>query len=175
MGTLRTIAPRVAALLPCGTMWHALTNWIRSFATYGDLSPDFALRYRLNRHLRQHRPELPPDPWGQGLSSTLPEPLSPALVQFAYQSLERYSGLAIGCTRSSDRLIEDLHLPLVCWFDWPHRLCQDFSQTFHIEMGEDFDETYFATLGELIAFLQKQLTPHESPLAWVRDPDVTES
>ncbi len=155
-------------------MWHALINWIHSFATYGDLSPDFALRYRLNRHLRLHRAELGLEPWGQGLATALAKPLSPALIQFVYQSLERYSGLAMGCTRSGDRLIEDLHLPLVCWFDWPHQLCRDFGHAFQVDLGEDFDEAYFTTLGELMVFLQGQLSLQESSPARSGETDVTE-
>lgn len=143
-------------------MWQAFTNWVNSFSTYGDLSPDLGLRNQINAQLRRSRPELALEAWGDTFDLALPSPPSPQLVRFAYEHLGKYTGLVVGCLRPSDRLIEDLHMPLVCWFDWAHHLCKDFDHTFSIDLGEEFDETHFETVGELVAFLHQQLIAMDS-------------
>lgn len=83
-------------------------------------------------------------------------PLPKPLIDFAFHRLEAYSGLTVGRIKPSDRLLEDLHFPAVCWFDWGITLCDDFYATFGIDMLDHFDETQFCTCADLITFLHQQ-------------------
>jgi hypothetical protein len=85
-----------------------------------------------------------------------------ALVEFIYDRLSTYSGLTVGCINPTDRLLEDLHFPAVCWFDWGLTLCDDFYHAFGIDILDDFDETQFTTCADLMTFLQTHLPPHPS-------------
>jgi hypothetical protein len=142
-------------------MWQSVLNQLNSLLTYQDLSPDRALRRRVNARLRD-RPNLPFELWSSTFLADLDEPLAPALLFFIYTYLPIYSGLEVGRTRSDDRLIEDLHLPLVCWFDWPHQLCDDFYCTFQVDISEDFDESLLETVADLVQFLQEHLRSMDS-------------
>ncbi|HIK46252.1 MAG TPA: hypothetical protein IGR64_15435, partial [Leptolyngbyaceae cyanobacterium M65_K2018_010] len=70
-----------------------------------------------------------------------------------------YSGLEIGRLRPNDRLLEDLQLPAVCWFDWGITLCEDFYNTFGVDLADQFDETQLATCADLVLFLNQRLPP----------------
>jgi hypothetical protein len=143
-------------------MWQAFTNLIQGALTYRDLGPDQEIRHQTNRQLRQSRPELAADAWIDSFTILSGGRVSTRLLRFLYDRLGQYTGLAVGCLRPSDRLIDDLHMPLVCWFDWPHRLCEDFWETFHIDLSEEFDETDFQTVGDLVVYLQAQLRSMDS-------------
>ncbi|MGD1907114.1 MAG: hypothetical protein ACFB0C_14110 [Leptolyngbyaceae cyanobacterium] len=143
-------------------MWQAFTNFVQSLQTYADLSPDATIRRQVNRRLKQTRPALTVEAWTDTFQQSLGRPMLPALGKFLFEELGRHSGLEVGCLRPSDRLIEDLHLPLVCWFDWPNQFCEDFLEAFQIDLSEDFDEAEFDTLQELVTFLQEQLISMDS-------------
>ena len=134
-------------------MWQRLTNSIQSLKTYGDLSPDLRLRCRINRVLRD-RPRYRLDRWYQ----TFWQPLgvSSEIAEFVYQQMETYSGLTFAHVLPSDRLTEDLSLPLVCWFDWESTLCDDFYDRFGVDISSSFDVCELATIQELVVFINQQ-------------------
>lgn len=142
-------------------MWQSAINYFRSLRTYQDLSPDAGIRRRINVQLSR-RPALALEDWSRLFPNMLSGQVSSHLLAFIYEQLPVYSGLDASRIRPSDRLIEDLQLPLVCWFDWPHQLCCDFYETFHIDISEEFDESLLETIGDLVWFLQQQLPSHDS-------------
>ncbi|PZV19852.1 MAG: hypothetical protein DCF21_06450, partial [Leptolyngbya sp.] len=87
----------------------------------------------------------------------LPRALPKPLIDFAYQQLHAYSGLEIGRVQPADHLVDDLAFPAVCWFDWSITLCEDFYETFGLDISETFDETQLFTFADLIGFLAQQL------------------
>ncbi|NJN22009.1 MAG: hypothetical protein HC812_13560 [Leptolyngbya sp. RL_3_1] len=143
-------------------MWQAFTNIFQSLQTYADLSPDATLRRQVNRHLKQTRPALTVKDWIVTFEQALGRELLPALGEFLFKALGTHSGLEASRLRPSDRLIEDLHLPLVCWFDWPNQFCDDFLETFQVDLSSNFDEADFETLQDLMAFLHEQLISMDS-------------
>ncbi|WP_204140987.1 hypothetical protein [Halomicronema sp. CCY15110] len=142
-------------------MWQSAINYFRSLRTYHDLSPDAGIRRRINVQLSR-RPALPLEDWSSLFPDMATGQVSKRLLAFIYEQLPVYSGLEISQIRPSDRLIEDLQLPLVCWFDWPHQLCCDFYETFQIDIFEEFDESLLETIGDLVCFLQQQLESQDS-------------
>ncbi|MGB3201068.1 MAG: hypothetical protein WBA99_09200 [Nodosilinea sp.] len=135
-----------------------MKNFVNSLTTYMALSPDMMARQRVNQWLRS-RPCLTRNEWYNyhWTPPAVPCPLSRPLVEFVYQQLQAYSGLEVGCIQPSDRLVEDLAFPAVCWFDWSLTLCEDVHATFGLDMSEYFDETEFLTCADLIHFLNQQL------------------
>ncbi|MEP0872832.1 hypothetical protein NDA01_23735 [Trichocoleus desertorum AS-A10] len=135
-------------------MWQRVKNFFLSFRTYADLSPDVKTRRQVNRWLRD-RPALTSDEWYEYFWQA--RQVSPAVATFAYIYLEQYSGLQTARILPSDRLEEDLHLTLVCWFDWHFTLCEDFEQ--HLGVGiEDYLEMQdLSTVEEFVMFLNQQL------------------
>ena len=142
-------------------MWQSAINYLRNLRTYRDLSPDAGIRRSINVQLSS-RPSLALDEWSKLFPGLLNEPVSHKLLAFVYDQLPIYSGLEISKIRPSDRLIEDLQLPLVWWFDWPHQLCGDFYKTFQVDISENFDESLLETIGDLVWFLNKQLKSPDS-------------
>ncbi len=142
-------------------MWQSAINYFRNLRTYRDLSPDAGIRRSINVQL-SNRPSLTLGEWSELFPSLRNEPVSHELLAFVYDQLPIYSGLEISKIRPSDRLIEDLQLPLVCWFDWPHQLCCDFYETFQIDISEEFDESLLETMGDLVWFLNKHLKSSDS-------------
>jgi len=126
-------------------MWQSAINYLRSLRTYQDLSPDAGIRRQVNVQLSK-RPSLSLEDWSQLFPKVLTNKASQRLLAFVYERLPIYSGLQISKIRPSDRLIEDLQLPLVCWFDWPHQLCCDFYETFQVDISEEFDESLLKPL-----------------------------
>lgn len=156
MGTLE--ADRCQTFL---FMWQFAINYFRSLRTYRDLSPDVGVRRRINAQISS-RPSLSLEDWSQ-LFPHLEKPMAARrLLAFVYRQLPIYSGLDVSKLRPSDRLIEDLQLPLICWYDWPNQLCCDFYETFQIEIGEEFDESLLETLKDLVLFLNQQLQSPDS-------------
>ncbi|MEX0270504.1 hypothetical protein AB3R30_15275 [Leptolyngbyaceae cyanobacterium UHCC 1019] len=137
-------------------MWHLLKNFFYSLRTYPDLSPDLRMRQRVNQILSD-RPPLNPEDWHQKFWQSLN--ITQSVSYFVYQHLPNYSGLDCGRIRPSDRLQEDLHLSLVCWFDWQQSLRQDFFTQFKIDLGEETDLETLSTIEDFIVFLDRQLTP----------------
>ncbi len=139
-------------------MWQPLKNFVNSLTTYMALSPDMVARQRVNQWLRS-RPCLTCDEWYRyhWTPPAVRRPLPKPLIDFTYQQLTDYSGLEIGRVKPSDRLVEDLSFPAVCWFDWSLTLCEDFYETFDLDISEHFDETQLFTCADLVNFLEQQL------------------
>ncbi|HSM80755.1 MAG TPA: hypothetical protein VLS96_03660 [Nodosilinea sp.] len=139
-------------------MWQPLRNFVNSLTTYMALSPDMVARGRVNQWLRS-RPCLTADEWFRRhwTPPAVPRALPKPLIDFAYQQLQAYSGLEIGRVQPSDLLVETLAFPAVCWFDWGLTLCDDFYNTFGLDISEHFDETQLMTCADLIGFLNQQL------------------
>ncbi len=135
-------------------MWHLLKNFFNSLKTYPDLSPDLRMRQRVNRMLRD-RPRLDPEDWHQQFWQSLN--ITRQISLFVYRHLPHYSGLDCGRMHPSDRLQDDLHLSLVCWFDWQDALRQDFFTQFEIDLGETTDLETLSTIGDFMVFLDRQL------------------
>jgi len=135
-------------------MWRSLKNVFYSFWTYADLSPDLRLRRRINRTLRK-RDNLSATEWYQVFWQPLD--IAKPVSDFVYTHMQAYSGLEFGCVQPSDRLQSDLHLSLVCWFDWELTFCADFLKTFDIDLASQFNLDHFETVEELVFFLNRQL------------------
>ncbi|MBF2027887.1 MAG: hypothetical protein IGS48_14175 [Oscillatoriales cyanobacterium C42_A2020_001] len=135
-------------------MWRSLKNFIFSLWTYSDLSPDLRMRRHVNKVLRS-RPNLVATEWHQTCWQS--SEVSPPVSTFVYQKMQEYSGLEFGRVRPSDRLNEDLHLPLVCWFDWELSFCEAFWQAFGVDLQAEFDLEQFTTVEDLVLFLNQQL------------------
>ncbi len=135
-------------------MWRRLINLIQSLKTYGDLSPDLRLRHRVNSALRD-RLFYSSSAWYKTFWQPLE--ISSEIAEFVYQQMEVYSGLMSAHLLPSDRLIEDLNLPLVCWFDWEANLCDDFYDRFAVDISHCFDLHRLSTVKELVVFLNHQL------------------
>jgi hypothetical protein len=141
-------------------MWWRFKNFFSSLRTYSDLSPDLALRKQINRTL-QKRQALAPDEWFATYGATLG--ISKDLTVFTYTQLTQYSGIEFSRVVPSDRLIEDLHLPLVCWFDWQLAFCEEFWQCFQVDISDYFDIDDFVTVADLLVFLNTQLASATTP------------
>jgi hypothetical protein len=142
-------------------MWQSAINYLRSLQTYRDLSPDANIRRRVNSRLRD-RSFLPLEEWSTLFKEMVSGNRSQQLLRFLYTKLPDYSGLQVGRLRPSDRLIKDLQLPLVCWFDWPNQLCDDFYETFQVDITEEFDESLLETVGDLVWYLNQRLQSQDS-------------
>ena len=142
-------------------MWQSAINYFRSLRTYRDLSPDAGIRRQVNAQLRE-RSRLNLEEWSQLFPQALSSDLTCRLLAFIYAKLPDYSGLDVGRLRPSDRLIPDLQLPLVCWFDWPYQLCDDFYETFQVDITEEFDESLLETVEDLVWFLNQRLQSQDS-------------
>ncbi len=135
-------------------MWRRLKNIFHSFRTYADLSPDVRTRQQVNRFLRD-RPALGAEEWFEQLWR--PRDISRQIANFVYTHMQTYSGLEFARVRPEDRLKQDLQLISVCWFDWEFTLCDDFLEDFGIDLSDRFDPCDFATVEELVVFLNYQL------------------
>ncbi|NEP16516.1 MAG: hypothetical protein F6J97_06365 [Leptolyngbya sp. SIO4C1] len=123
--------------------------------TYSDLSPDWRVRRQVNCWLRSHRPALSAAAWSQEFGRYAH--CEPRLLSFLQQYLQRYSGIELSRVRPSDRLVEDLKFPLVCWFDWSWSLCDDFARVFNTDISDCFDETQIITVSDLLVFLSERV------------------
>jgi hypothetical protein len=147
-------------------MWQPLRNFVGSIQTYGLLSPDLETRKQVNQWLGS-RPCLSSDEWFRyhWMPPMVAQEFSKPLIDFIYDRLADYSGLTVGCIVPSDRLLEDLQFPAVCWFDWGITLCGDFYATFSIDITDHFDETQLLTCADLALFLNQQLNHRPLPPA----------
>ena len=131
--------------------WQKANNYLHSLETYPDMSPDLAIRDRVNQSLRRHRRPLSPKAWcEEGVRATQSQSDT---VLFVYRTLETYSGIEFSRVRPHDRLVDDLQFPMVCWFDWSVSFCDYVAAQFGIDISDCFDETRFITLADMIVFL----------------------
>lgn len=136
-----------------------LNNVLSSIHAYADMSPDMAMRRQVNSWmLRRDRQDLSCTQWCQLFGAR--QPHNPALT-FIYESFGQYSGLHFGRVRPNDSLNSHLHFPLVCWFDWTITFCEEFFQSFGVDLSDRFDEADFDTIGELVDFLAEQINTAE--------------
>jgi hypothetical protein len=135
-------------------MWRSLKNFFYSLWTYADLSPNLAVRRRVKKNLRT-RPLLNPGEWHQKFWQS--QDISRKISDFVYTQLQHHSGLELGRVCPSDRLNEDLHLAVICWFDWELSFCEAFLATFGIDLGDRFNLDDLSTIEDLVIFLNQQL------------------
>jgi hypothetical protein len=135
-------------------MWRRLRNIFDSLRAYADLSPDLRTRQRVNQFLRD-RPALSSDEWYEQLWQA--RGITRPIAVFVYNHMQLYSGLEFARVRPIDRLIDDLCLPFVCWFDWQLSFHEDFSAAFGLDLSDRFDPQSFDTVEELVIFLNHQL------------------
>lgn len=131
-------------------MLRQLKNLLFGLRTYTDLSPDVKIRKEVNQLLCQ-REALTLDEWFNCFWQ--PRGIAKPVVAFVYNQLGKYSGLEIARVRPSDRLNGDLQLPLVCWFDWQIRWCEDFCECFGVDISDRFDMNAVTTVEELVLCL----------------------
>ncbi|MCL6433229.1 MAG: hypothetical protein K6T90_03275 [Leptolyngbyaceae cyanobacterium HOT.MB2.61] len=135
-------------------MWRRLQNIFYSLRTYADLSPDIQTRQRINRFLRSRSP-LSAEEWFEQFWSD--RKIFKQVADFVYTHMSNYSGLEFSRVRPEDRLNEDLQFPLVCWFDWQLSLCEDFFQSFGVDMSDRFDPETLSTIEDLVTYLNHQV------------------
>ncbi len=152
-------------------MIEQLDNWLSSVSTYADMSPDLAIRAQVNLRMKAHaRCALGVSDWCQTFLSQKAAAETLAFSRsafgasdtrrvlcFVYQHFSQYSGIDFSRVRPEDRLNDDLHFSLVCWFDWTITFCEDFFEQFDIDLSDCFDEDEFNTIGELVMFLVEQV------------------
>ena len=85
------------------------------------------------------------------------------LATFLYKNLARYTQLEIARVLPCDRLNEDLQFPSICWFDWEINLCEDYYQTFGVDISFNFDASTLSTVEDLVLFLNQQLLSVKHP------------
>jgi hypothetical protein len=138
-------------------MWRKFKNLILAVSTYADMSPDLGLRRRIV-NTWQARTDLTLDAW---LALFSPSSLvAKQAATFVYVHMANYSGLPFSKVLPSDRLEADLHLSLVCWFDWPVTFCEDFARHFGVDISHCFDPDTLVTVEDLVLFLQRQLVSY---------------
>ena len=129
-----------------------ISNWISSVQAYADMSPDLSIRREVNSWMiRRDRTPLSLAQWSKCFGGAHPA------ITFVYESFGEYSGLDFSRTRPSDSLNKHLRFPLICWFDWTITFCEDFFQTFDVDLSDRFDEANFDTIGELVEYLVEQV------------------
>ncbi len=132
--------------------WQKANNYIRSVQAFQDMSPDLAVRHQVNQSLHRHRRPLSPEAWCEEFQREIPSSQRQTLL-FIYHCLETYSGIEFNRVRPHDHLVDDLQFPLVCWFDWSTRFCDDVAAHFQTDIGSCFDETRIHTIIDLVTFL----------------------
>ena len=149
---------------------HEIRNRWQALTAYSDMSPDLKLRRRVNRSLLD-RPEYAVNEWHQRFWRPLG--IRFEVVEFVYRSLAESSGLAVGRLVPSDRMVTDLQLPLICWFDWEMTCMEAFWQQFDptgiamrdSDMNDDScDPTTFETLNDWMIFLNQATSRSTSAL-----------
>ncbi|MDX2214565.1 MAG: hypothetical protein SFY66_14840 [Oculatellaceae cyanobacterium bins.114] len=134
-------------------MWHRLKNLFLSVQTYNILSPDLVARRQVNQAL-SHRSAITQEQWFREFCQPLE--IDPSIAAFAYTRLQHYSGIKFAHVLPSDRLMEDLHWVEVCWADWETAFCEDFWQSFGVNISDPFLNYPLSTVGELVVFLNTQ-------------------
>jgi hypothetical protein len=138
--------------------FRCMLNFIQSFwasaSSYADMRPDFGLRNTINRTLDSQRASLTGEEWFERFWR--PRGISKQIVDFVYERLGEYSGLRWGLTVPSDRLLEDLQLPLVCWFDWELSFCDDLAQQLGIQLEDPSLLGEVETVEEFLTLLHRK-------------------
>jgi hypothetical protein len=134
-------------------MWQRFKNIFFSVSRYADLSPDLRTRRQVQRWLRD-RPALPLDEWVAIWES---QGISRPMAEFVVQQMREHSGLDFARVQPSDRLIEDLKLPLICWFDWEITLGNQFFDQFGVDISEWLAFEPLHTVADLVHLLQQRL------------------
>ncbi len=134
-------------------MWQRFKNIFFSIHRYADLSPDLQTRRQVQQWLRD-RPALPLDEWVAIWES---QGIGRPVVEFVVHQMQEHSGLDFARVQPSDRLIEDLKLPLICWFDWEITLCDQFFDQFGVDISGWLTFTPLHTVADLVQFLQQGL------------------
>lgn len=118
------------------------------------MRPDFRLRSRINRSFLGARSPMSAEDWFEHFwrqrGMVLP------VVRFVYAHLADYSGLWWDRILPSDRLNEDLHLPLVCWFDWEMSLLDDLSNELGIAIEDPELLAQAVTVEDFLTLLNQQ-------------------
>lgn len=160
---------------------HEIRNKWQALRAYSDMSPDLKLRRQVNRSLLD-RPEYAVNEWHQRFWRPLG--IRFEVVEFVYRSLSESSGLVVGRLVPSDRMVTDLQLPLICWFDWEMTCMEAFWQQFDpvgsvvkpiethdsdtissSDINDDScDPTTFETLNDWMVFLNQASTRSASAL-----------
>jgi hypothetical protein len=149
---------------------HEVKNGWMALKAYPDMSPDLNLRRQVNRKLLT-RPAYSVHEWYQRFWK--PVGVRSDVVEFVYHILTECSGLVVGRLLPSDRMVNDLQLPLICWFDWEINCMELFWQRFEPsgsrlelmdEMGLDTDPTTFETLQDWMLFLNQAAMRSPSPV-----------
>jgi hypothetical protein len=140
---------------------HEVQNGWMALQAYPDMSPNLSLRRQLNRKLLS-RPAYSLNEWHQRLWRPLG--VRSDVVEFVYQMLTESSGLVVGRLLPSDRMVADLQLPMICWFDWELVCMELFWQQFDpsgsvfetlSDPALDSDPTTFETLQDWVLFLNQ--------------------
>lgn len=121
---------------------------------YPDMRPDYKIRQQVNRS-HADRSLYSAVEWHQRF--WYPLGVQRRLSEFVYELLGECSGLAVGRLLPSDRLMQDLQLPLVCWFDWEMVLTEQFMIRFELDTDWILDIGEFETLEELMLALDRRL------------------
>lgn len=134
-----------------------LNNFMSSVSAYADMSPDLGIRKDVNSWMvRRDRQAADFITWSELFGHA-----NNAVLAFIYDSFGEYSGLDFSRVRPNDSLNTHLHFPLVCWFDWSITFCEEFFQTFGVDLSDRFDEADFSTIGEMAEFLVSQVPTTE--------------
>lgn len=136
-------------------MWRRLRNLFVSLKTYSDFSPDLSVRRRVTQCLCT-RPDLNAEEWYRTFWQS--KHITKSVIDFVYIHLSNYSGISFSRVHPSDRLNEDLFLPLICWFDWEQALCEDILTHFGVDLSNCLDLSSLTTVEDLVLFLNHHIT-----------------
>jgi hypothetical protein len=131
-----------------------LQNRWMDLNAYPDMRPDYKIRQQVKRS-HTDRPLYSAVEWHQRF--WYPLGVQRLLSEFVYELLGECSGLEIGRLLPSDRLMQDLQLPLVCWFDWEMVLTEQFGTRFGLDTDWILDIGEFETLEEMMLALDRLL------------------
>jgi len=134
-------------------MWSKVKQFWHGASTYCDLGPDLSLRQRINASL-QTRSVMTAEQWHDEFWRD--RQVSPDISQFVYATLTKAAGLEAGCVLPDDRLEQDLHLTLICWFDWHVVLCEDFLLSFGVDLSDRLQWSTLVTIEDFVLFLNQQ-------------------
>jgi hypothetical protein len=131
-----------------------LQNRWMDLNAYPDMRPDYRVRQQVKRS-HADRSLYSAVEWHQRF--WYPLGVQRLLSEFVYELLGECSGLDVGRLLPSDRLMQDLQLPLVCWFDWEMVWTEQFVHRFELETDWVLDIGEFETLEELMVALDRLL------------------
>ena len=145
------------------TMLRWLQHLILNLRVYPVMRPDFHQRCQVNQQLKA-RSALSELEWHDRFSPAKAIPQE--ITNFVYRHLPHYSGLTFDRVLPNDCLEKDLHLTLVCWFDWQGQLCEDFWQVFQVDISDRLDWSSLNTVEDFVLFLSHQLQATSTPAVW---------